>query len=56
MIVPTDVSEDVTTVEFNVDVVNVLAAAVTVIGDAPVKLTPLMFAPGDKLPALPVVF
>ena len=57
--VPTLVSDDVTTLEFSVVPVRVPAAAVTVIFDAPVKATPLIFAPGESaeaVAALPVVF
>ncbi len=41
--VPTEVSEDVTTVEFNVVPVRVPAAAVTVISAVPLNETPLIF-------------
>jgi hypothetical protein len=54
--VPTDVREEVTTVEFNVVPVNVPAAAVTVIAALPSNATPLIFLGVVSVAALPVVF
>ena len=49
--VPTDVNDDVTTVEFNVVPVSVPAAAVTVMLVDPSKAVPLMVLPGLKVEA-----
>jgi hypothetical protein len=57
--VPTDVNEELTTLLASVVPVSVPAAAVTVMFEAPVKVTPLIWAPGesaDAVAALPLVF
>lgn len=57
VIVPTEVRDDATTFDARVVPVSVPAAAATVIGDAPVKVTPLIAAPGvnaDAVEAFPV--
>ena len=54
--VPTDVSDELTTVEFRVVPVRVPAAAVTVMSALPLKETPLINLGVVKVAADPVVF
>ena len=54
--VPTPVSDELTTVAFNVVPVNVPAAAVTVMSADPLNATPLIFLEVVNVAALPVVF